>query len=204
MITSIITGDVVNSRKSQKTDEWLKELKETLSIFGKEPKDWEIYRGDSFQLEIREPERSLSAALLIKSSIKKFRQLDVRIAIGIGEKTYDAAKITESNGPVFVLSGECYENLKIKTLSIKSPWQDVNEHLNMLIDIATLTMDTWSTVTASVVKTALLNPGLTQKELASLMKKKSQSTISDSLKRAGFDEILKMEQFYENLIKSKL
>jgi len=204
MITSIITGDVVNSRKSQETDKWLKELKETLSILGKEPKDWEIYRGDSFQLEIREPEKSLSAALLIKSSIKQFRQLDVRIAIGIGEKTYNAAKITESNGSAFVNSGECYEKLKMKTMAINTPWQDVNEHLNMLIDLVTLTMDNWATVTASVVKTALLHPGQTQKELAKLMKKKSQSTISDSLKRAGFDEILKMEQFYENLIKSKL
>ncbi len=204
MITSIITGDVVNSRKSQKTDEWLKELKETLSIFGKEPKNWEIYRGDSFQLEIRESEKSLSVALLIKSSIKQFRQLDVRIAIGIGEKTYNSPKITESNGSAFVNSGECYEKLKIKTMAIKSPWEDINEHLNMLIDLATLTMDNWSTVTASVVKTALLNPSHTQKEIAKLMKKKSQSTISDSFKRAGFDEILKMEQFFENLIKSKL
>ncbi len=204
MITSIITGDIVNSRKKQETDEWLKELKETLRIFGKEPKDWEIYRGDSFQLEIRKPEKSFSAALLIKSSIKQFRQLDVRIAIGIGEKTYNSPKITESNGSAFANSGECYEKLKTRTMAIKSPWQDVNDHLNMLIDIATLTMDNWATVTASVVKTALLNPGKTQKELAELMKKKSQSTISDSLKRAGFDEVLKMEGFYKNLIKSKL
>jgi hypothetical protein len=48
---AVITGDIINSRKScfgiMDGD-----LKDILKDYGNEPKDWEIYRGDSFQLII--------------------------------------------------------------------------------------------------------------------------------------------------------
>ena len=62
-MTAVLTGDIINSRKS-KTPDWLSSLKETLNKFGQEPKHWEIYRGDSFQLEI-DPAKALDAAIFI-------------------------------------------------------------------------------------------------------------------------------------------
>ena len=56
-MTSILTGDLINSRK-KKESSWLKTLKMTLETFGTTPKNWQIYRGDSFQLEISNPEES--------------------------------------------------------------------------------------------------------------------------------------------------
>jgi hypothetical protein len=50
-VTAILSGDIVNSR-SVDASEWVKTLKKTLNTFGKSPKTWEIYRGDSFQLEV--------------------------------------------------------------------------------------------------------------------------------------------------------
>ena len=41
------------------------------------------------------------------------------------------------------------------------------------------------------------NPGMNQKELASLLNK-SQGNISEELNKAGFDEVKKMIQFYNN------
>lgn len=203
MITSIITGDIINSRKTSLTSEWMQALKETLNTFGNEPKHWEIYRGDSFQVEIPKPEESLNAALFIKASIKEIKNLDVRIAIGIGEKTYSADRITESNGTAFINSGTCYENLKLKTLALISPWEDINKQANLLIDLAALTMNNWPVITAKNIKVAMLNPTSNQKELAGILKK-SQSNISESLSRGGYEEILRMESYYHNLIKSKL
>ena len=204
MITSIITGDIINSRKSSRPEVWLTTLKEILNLYGTEPENWEIYRGDSFQLEIAEPQESLFAALLLKANIKQIKNLNVRMAIGIGEKTYTAEKITESNGPVFFNSGTCYEGLKARTLAIKSPWPEIDNQINMLIDLASLTMDSWGTATAKIVKMAMMNPHKTQKELARMLNKKSQSTISDGLKRAGYEEISRMEKYYRRLINSKL
>jgi hypothetical protein len=203
MITSILTGDIINSRKTQ-PEAWITSLKEILDSYGSEPKGWETYRGDSFQLEVPNPEESLTAALKIKAVIKQHKNLDVRIGIGIGEITYRAIKITESNGPAFTNSGDCFESLRLNTIAIKTPWEDVNYQINIMIGLASLTMDNWSPTKSTSIKASLLFPEKNQKELAILLNKKSQSTISQSLKSAGLDEISQMLTFFRNSIKSKL
>ncbi|MEQ6122302.1 SatD family protein [Reichenbachiella sp. MALMAid0571] len=197
-MTAVITGDVINSRM-EKASEWLPLLKGVLNQYGSTPSQWEIFRGDSFQLEL-EPEEALRAAMHIKTGVKQATHLDVRIAIGIGEKTHQAKKITESNGSAFVHSGECFETLKKQTLAIKSPNPELDETINLLLALALLTMNNWSTVTSLAVKTALENPQKNQKELAALLSK-SQSNISETLKRAGFEEITRLEEKYRTLIK---
>lgn len=194
-MVAILTGDIKNS-SAHKTAKWLPQLKEALGKYGQEPKAWEIYRGDSFQLETPS-ENAMEAAVYIKASIKQIRNMDVRMAIGLGEKTYDAPKITESNGPAFVFSGECFENLKKQTLALKSASEDFDTPLNVMLQLASLSMDSWLPATARVVKTALEHPKASQNELASILGK-SQSTISEALIRAGFDEVQKMIQFYQS------
>ncbi len=193
----IITGDVIQSSQSTPT-QWMPALKEALTkISGTSPKKWEIYRGDSFQLEVP-AEKALESAMYIKAGIKQFRELDVRMAIGIGEKTYDSDKITESNGSAFVHSGKCFEYLKKKTLAIKSAYPKLDQTMNLMIQLAMLTADRWAVVTAEIVQHALLHPDFNQTQLAESMHK-TQSAISEGLKRAGFEEITKMIEYYESL-----
>src|SRR5688572_30345759 len=104
-MTGILTGDIIGSRKAVTTENWIVPLQIILNSFGTSPAQWEIYRGDSFQLEINDPEATLEAAILIKSTVKKIKKMDVRIAIGIGEKTFHSDTITSSNGSAFVRSG---------------------------------------------------------------------------------------------------
>jgi len=191
---AILTGDIKNSSE-HKASKWLPILKEALTHYGKEPKDWEIYRGDSFQLQTT-PENALKAAIQIKASIKQIRHLDVRIAIGLGEKNYDAPKITESNGPAFVNSGECFEQLKKLNLAIKTANEKFDGQINLLLELALLTMDNWTPAISKTVKCALENPKMNQKELASLLNK-SQGNISEELNKAGFGEVQKMIHFYK-------
>lgn len=193
MTTAIITGDIINSRK-EAPQIWLPHLKEALNNYGQEPKHWEIYRGDSFQLEVI-PEKALEAAIYIKSCLKQESIIDVRMAIGLGEKDYDAEKLTESNGSAFVNSGECFEGLKKQTLGIKSNNQAFDDTINLMLQLALLTMDNWHPASSRTLKTAIENPKSNQKELAKLLGK-SQSSISEALLRTGFDEVKKMMQFY--------
>ena len=191
--TAVLTGDVINSRK-EKPEVWLSNLKKALNKYGKEPKNWEIYRGDSFQIEVTTVD-ALEAAIYIKAQMKQKKNIDVRIAIGLGEKDYDAEKLTESNGSAFVHSGECFQNLKKQNLALKSGIATFDKTLNLMLKLATLTMDNWLPATSRVVKTAMDNPNTNQNELASILDK-SQSNISEALIRAGFDEVKKMMQFY--------
>ncbi|MDO6852820.1 SatD family protein [Cellulophaga lytica] len=195
---AVITGDIINSR-AEDVGVWLPELKSELKKIGSDPKDWEIYRGDSFQLKTT-PEQALKIALVLKTVLKQFKTLDVRMAIGIGEESYTAEKVTEANGSAYINSGECFEDLKKQTLAIKTPWQEFNIVLNLVLDVLELTINNWTPNYALLIKESLKDTSVTQKELADRLDKK-QSNISTSLKKAGFDEILKILDYYNTQIK---
>src|SRR5690606_37566825 len=107
---SIITGDIVNSR-TEKSAKWQLQLKKILNLYGKEPRNWEVYRGDSLQLRTT-PAKAFLAAMHIKSGMRQLAGLDVRMAIGIGDIERNAKKITESTGSAFIRSGESFDLLK--------------------------------------------------------------------------------------------
>ena len=198
-MTAVLTGDIINSKQGT-TPDWMLNLKEALTFYGKEPTQWEIYRGDSFQLEI-DPLKALEAAILIKAGIKKEKNLDVRIAIGIGEKNYTSDQVSSSNGTAFIHSGECFDRLKKINLALQTSWPEVDEHINLLLELALLTMNGWLPATATIVQAALKNQELSQKELAKMLGK-SQSSISEALSRAGYDETLKLIATYQKKIKT--
>jgi hypothetical protein len=195
--TAILTGDLINSKK-EKPDIWLPLLKGALAHFGKEPVAWEIFRGDSFQLEVR-PSEALFAAIYIKAAVKQQKHLDVRIGIGIGEKSYAADRITESNGTAFVYSGECFDQLKKQTMAVKTSMPSLDEQVNQLLSLALLTMNNWPPATSLAVKTALENPALKQNQLAEKLQI-SQSSVSEALQRGGFEEINHMITYFSKLI----
>ncbi|MGV3763924.1 hypothetical protein [Parapedobacter sp.] len=198
----VITGDIINSRKAADPSEWLSSLKAVLSAEGPSPKVWEVMRGDSFQVEIVNPENALLKALHIKALIKRIAGLDVRMAIGIGTKTYDAPKISEANGDAFVHSGRLFDQLKKNKLAIRSPWEEVDRAINICLELASLTMDRWTPNSAEIIALAIENPSKTQLELGNLLKI-SQGRISERQQRAGYDEIMKMAIYFRESILQK-
>ena len=180
---------------------WMKELTGALDVFGRTPTQWEIYRGDSFQLEVM-PEDAFYATMLIKANVKQFDPLNVRLAIGIGEKEHTAEKITASNGTAFIYSGECFDGLKKQTLAIRSPWKTMDESLNISFELASLIMDHWTPASSEAVAYMLANPEINQ-EMAAKKLRKSQSTISEALNRAGFKTIMKLEGYFRRIIQEK-
>ncbi|PQJ81796.1 SatD family protein [Polaribacter glomeratus] len=202
-MTSILTGDIINSRKND-DNFWLKTLKETLDTFGESPKYWQIYRGDSFQVEIKNCESAFYAALKLKSYLKSTENIDVRIGIGIGKKEFNVDKITESNGEAFINSGFAFDNyLKKQTIAIKTPWQELDDEFNIAFDLALLTMDSWTKNSAEVFKLSLASENRTQKEIAAILGI-TQGSVSERYKRAGFESIIKLEKRFRKLILQKI
>lgn len=202
-MTSILTGDIVNSR-GKEDDLWLLALRNTLYTFGDQPKYWQIYRGDSFQLEIENFEKAFYGALILKSNLKRIEGIDVRIGIGIGKKEYTTSEITTSNGEAYINSGFAFDHyLKKQTLAIKTPWQEIDEELNIAFDLALLTMDSWTQNSAEVFKISLEDESATQKEIAKILGI-TQGRVSERQKRAGFEQIMKLEKRFRGLIKQKI
>lgn len=202
-MTSVITGDIVNSRKQKEPEVWMITLKKVLSSLSAETKYWEIYRGDSFQIEIRDYHASFMAAIYIKAAIKMIKGLDVRLAIGVGNKTYDGNDVTESNGEAFVFSGEMIETLKKEkqNLRIKTKNNEINKELNLYFRFALITMDSWSVNSAEIVKLSIENPKALQSELGQLIGI-SQNAISNRQKRAHLEEILELDHMYRHKMNS--
>ena len=60
---AIITGDIINSQNSQ-SELWLPKLKDLLGSWSATPQNWEVYRGDEFQLKCSVDEVFHKALLL--------------------------------------------------------------------------------------------------------------------------------------------
>ena len=198
VMTSVITGDIINSRKTPSTL-WLRVLKKELGSLGETPKNWEIFRGDSFQVEVKNPALALVTAIRIKAAIKSINGIDVRMAIGIGNKTHSSKKITESNGSAFIYSGELVEELKKRKLniSIRSHNTKFDNEINLYLKLALIVMDSWTVNAAITMSVAIQNPDKSQQALGKIMKIK-QNAVSTRLKRASYYEIKELIQMYQN------
>lgn len=196
-MTAIITGDIINSR-TVAAKEWLHVLESTLAKFGSKEKDWEIFRGDSFQLEVA-PKEVIKTAIYLKTAIKTVGQLDLRIGIGIGKKDFATDTIKESNGEAFVFSGEAFEGLKKRKFALKTRSPKTDQQINLIFDLLMLITDKWNANVSKTILVALDFPELTQIELADKIGKK-QSQISRELKKAGLEEALKAIDFCQQII----
>ena len=198
---SIITGDIVNSRKLSSKN-WIDGFKNLLNTFGKNPTEWEIYRGDEFQLEVKNPEDALNIALQIKAYFKTIG-LDARMSIGIGDKTYKAEKISESNGTAFTRSGEVFETLKKQknNLAINSGNAELDTEINLMIRLSLTFMNNWLVQSAEFVQIAMANPTLSQEEIG-LKLGINQAAVSRRRKRAQFDLMMEMENYFRQKVKN--
>ena len=204
-ITSVITGDIIKSRGQKQSDRWLNTLKSCLSTLGTDGIDWEIYRGDSFQIEIKDLSTSFEACIYIKACLKTIKDLDVRLAIGIGNKSYNANTVSESNGEAFVFSGETLEGLKKEhqNLRIKTTDATFDEEFNLYFKLALIPMDNWTANSAEIVKLTLEQPKALQKNLANQLNI-NQDAVSKRQKRAHLDEILELNAMYQRKINQLL
>ncbi|TDT45528.1 SatD family protein [Maribacter spongiicola] len=199
---AIITGDIINS-ENHPSSQWIDLLKNYFNQFGASPMNWEIYRGDEFQLKVTE-KNALFTAIRIKAMLKTIKGLDVRMGIGIGLETYVGTGVTESNGPAYQRSGRNFETLKESkiNISIATGNADYDRTLNLMLRLALDFMDDWSVVSAEIVTLSLDYPHYSQKEIAQQLGIK-QSAVSQRLKRARLDLVLDVLSYYKELITSK-
>lgn len=202
-MTSVITGDIVNSRSGGESREWLDRLKLELNRIGKSPKTWEIFRGDSFQVEVKDISETLLVALKVKAAMKCIPKMDARMAIGIGTKTTESQKITQAQGEAFIRSGNLFEEIKKNRLAIRSPWQEWDVYINLCLELALLTMDRWTPPSAEIVRISLEMTDATQAEIANTLGI-TQGRVSDRQRRAGYAEVMKMERQYRKWITDKM
>ena len=200
-MVAVITGDIVNSR-TVNSEIWLPKLKEYFSKIISDSEKWEIYRGDSFQIEV-DIEKALEIAICIKALIKSNNKIDVRMSIGIGEKNFKGKKITESYGTAYINSGESFEKIKNNTLILRSPFEEFDEYFNPILRLLSFISNNWKPVTSETMFYTLTHRDLLQKEIAERLSK-DKTTVNKALKRGGYDEIIEIIDLYSKKIQQCL
>ncbi len=212
-MVAIIIGDIINSRQIKDQGLWLDPLKKLFKNWGNSPKEWEIFRGDNFQLQISDPTDALLVVLQIKSLIKslatgksnRLSPIDVRIAIGIGDIEFKAKRISESNGNAFVRAGEKFEKLKSEklTIAVKTDWQEFDRDINLYLKLAALQMDNWTVSSAQLFQHKLINSESTQEAIGKHFGI-SQHSVSRRMSRANIEEIMEVESMFRIKLKKYL
>lgn len=190
---AILTGDIVKSSAS-KHDEWLKYLKSELVDLGKEERDWEIFRGDSFQVACK-PSDALKVALTVRAAVRKENGRDARISIGVGEIEKRRDVLHESNGQAFIYSGRGLDNRK-SIMSFHCSKEGINDQMRVLFGLMNVIIDRWTTNQSEAVLFRLKNLQLTQVEAATALGI-SQSAWSIKMSRSGMPEILDAMKYFQ-------
>lgn len=219
-VYAVITGDIIKSSniKENERSHLLDELKSSLHkinerLIREDKPPAEIYRGDSFQIVLRQPEQALLIGLILRAKLRSItasekketvNYWDARISIGVGGIHYQADKIVESDGEAFQLSGRGLDEMRKKqSLSIGTIWPEVNEELEVACALAETIINRWTVSQAKVIYPYLLE-NKTQQELAQEFDI-TQGAVSQRLTEAGnMDAIKLFIQRYEKLIVSHL
>lgn len=204
---SVITGDIIQSRKAENHDLWLNPLRKVLGKVAPSSGDRTIFRGDSFQIRVP-AEEALNAALQIKATMKHTGVVDVRMAIAVGEYGADGSvheeKSTELNRPInesfgttAIQSGELLEDLKParQSMMFASGDDHLDRELNLMLMLVLLVLDSWTAASAELALLLLEDRSATQKEIGKRLNI-AQSSVSERVKRGSIHEVLAVEEYY--------
>lgn len=190
--SAIITADIVNSTSLGKSRE--KKLIQTLGAMMEEHRH-EFFRGDSFQVYVKDPVNALRIALQARAIARSISSgHDIRTSVGIGEVNSPLRSLQNSSGEAFVLSGRKFDEMTNDArIILHSPVDNANIALRVIGFCCDFIFKRLTPKQAAVIN--LLLQGKTQVETGKKLKI-SQATVNRHAKTSGWWEIDKMLKEY--------
>lgn len=214
---AVLTADIIESTtlKDSSLEQILKALNSEFNELHRGIKDedskFKIYRGDSFQGVISEPETALQVVLRLKSALNRInlaesgenpKMADFRIAIGIGKYDFERSDLGEANGQAFRFSGQTLDEMKggNRKIILKTPNEEINSEFNASLFLLDLLINRWSTASAEVIYYLL--KGLKEVEISEILKI-SQPAVNQRKRAAGWEAVSVLLSRYQQVIKKK-
>ena len=197
MVSAVITADIVNSTRLPEQSQ--RKLRATLHAV-LQPFLFEFYRGDSFQVLVKDPRVALRLVLTLRTQARKISiHYDVRCSIAIGEISPRIRKLSTAADPAFVLSGRNLEKITNTEdrLIISSKDGIVNHGFNLIAYFSDYVINDITEAQAEVL--TLLLQGKTQQEVSRKLRK-SAPTINKLARAAGWHEIARILAEYDHFI----
>ena len=164
---AVITADMVNSTQFSREEStaWLEELLAILhqnQVFKWALKP-EIYRGDSFQAVLRNPDEAMRMAVLARACMRKHApNADMRVAIGIGHTEQLTDRPGTSDGEAFRLSGHLADTIRQQKARIGIALPRPSEPLSATLDLLETVIESWTVAQSQVIEALLLGKNVTQ------------------------------------------
>ena len=213
---AVLTGDIVGSSNisGHNRNKLLNELKNIFHdiqyyILDNQNNNFEIFRGDSFQGIVYEPEKALLVGIILRAGLRHKSEKntinnlwDSRISIGFGTVEYFADQVAESDGPAFWYSGKGLDQMKNQEqrLRITTDQSFINEEFHVECALSDTIIRRWTTQQAEAVYLYFLEK-LTQQEIGHRLGT-SQRAIGKRLASASIPAIKTFLNRYESIIKN--
>ncbi len=168
----------------------------------------EMFRGDSFQIGVKEAGKSLKVAIAIRAYLRSNRfirsnqQWDARMAIGIGSLDYEYDTLATSDGEAYRVSGRGLDDIGKAHLYIETPWKDINYALLVSTAFADDVISGWTQSQSKAIFQSLAT-GMNHTEIAGCLGV-SRQMIDKSLRAAKESLINLYIQQFEQLINLKI
>ncbi|WP_442489737.1 hypothetical protein [Halomonas litopenaei] len=169
-VIAVLTGDLIASRQRDR-EALYRCLDDTLGALAKRHDgDFHRFRGDGFQLAIRQGERGLEAAVALRASLigqsPAHERWDARIAVAQGPAGWaPGAPLADADDPPFMASGQVLDELSAHDAHLGFDHPETTAEA-LLIRYLDEMIDAWSAPSAQVVALSLAEPELTQAEMA--------------------------------------
>ena len=198
---AVITADIVNSTRLSKAE--FKKLSKSLALILQEHPH-EFFRGDSFQVFIKNPAEALRVLLHARTAAIKICSegtiADIRASIAVGSIKLPVRSLSTASGEAFTLSGRAFDKMGREqrlTIVCDEKNEPVNLGLKVISNFIDYIFHRLTVKQAAVVLELLMSR--TQIEIAKRLKK-SQATVHKHAQSAGWPQIEKLLENYKDLI----
>lgn len=180
---AVITGDIIHSTAIpiEQRPKLLQELDRIVNeLRAIAPLEYEVFRGDSFQMVVGKAEEALRIAILTRAGLRKSTPKDTegawdaRVAIGVGDIAFAGNHVTISDGEAFQYSGRAFDELGKSCLAVRTRWEGINEELKVSTPFADDIISNWTPTQSAVVYQSIAFQR-NQREIAELQQQSPQN-----------------------------
>jgi hypothetical protein len=208
-VLAVLTGDIIGS-----TGLSVEQMSRTRSTVEKSAREFrpkppravwgvpEFFRGDSWQLLLKEPRWALRVALTIQAALLSEIDVRTRISIGVGGADFiDARRVSLSTGEAFTLSGRALDAITgyfDLTGALPERAGALVRWLPASLHLCSGLMRPWTRRQAEIVSLALLPDNPTHEWIARALRPRiAKQTVSESLAGAGWRALLEAIRAFE-------
>ena len=206
---AVLTGDIVGSRQvpARQLERTRRLVAAGAALFRRrQPRALcgvpEAFRGDAWQLLLREPRWALRVALLMRALLLARNDVTTRIAIGVGEvEVVNRRRISLSTGEAFVLSGHALDHITgyfDLTGALPERAAPLAGWFPAMLHLCSGLVRPWTRRQAEIVGLALLLDNPTHEAIAGTLRPRvAKQSVTESLAAARWRPLLEGLRVFE-------